>query len=88
MMIRSTCFGFIAVMLLPNFALAENTGPAGDRVSREVEAMQRDGRWEQLLAEGRANKQAFEILREAGQQMRQPPIAYSRTGSIRPLRPQ
>jgi hypothetical protein len=87
MMIRSTCFGFIAVMLLPGLALAESTGPAGDRVSREVEAMQRDGRWEQLLAEGRANKQAFEISRQAEQRMQQPTTSYSRTGSIRPLRP-
>jgi hypothetical protein len=87
MMIRSTCFGFMAAILLPGLALAENTGPAGDHVTREVEAMQRDGRWEQLLAEGRANKQAFEILRQAEQRMQQPTTSYSRTGSIRPLRP-
>jgi hypothetical protein len=77
----------IAVILLPSLALAENTGPAGDHVTREVEAMQRDGRWEKLLAEGRANKQAFEILRQAEQRMQQPAITYSRTGSIRPLQP-
>jgi hypothetical protein len=88
MMIRLTCFGFMAAILLPSLALAESTGPAGDRVSREVEAMQRDGRWEKLLAEGRANKQAFELSRQAGQQMQQPAITYSRTGSIRPSRRQ
>ena len=77
----------IAVILLPSLALAESTGPAGDRVSREVEAMQRDGRWEKLLAEGWANKQAFELSRQAEQRMQQPAITYSRTGSIRPLRP-
>jgi hypothetical protein len=33
-----------AIILLPSLALAENTGPAGNRVSREVEAMQREGR--------------------------------------------
>jgi hypothetical protein len=88
MMIRLTCFGFMAAILLPGFALAESTGPAGDRVSREVEAMQRDGRWEQLLAEGRANKQALELSRQAGQPMQQPTTSYSRTGSIRPSRRQ
>jgi len=77
-----------AVTLLPNLALAENTGPAGDRVSREVEVMQRDGRWERLLAEGRANKQVFEVSRQAEQRVQQPATTYSRTGSIRPLRRQ
>ncbi len=77
-----------AMIMFPSLALAENTGPSGDRVSREVEAMQRDGRWEQLLAEGRRNKQAFEISRQAEQRMQQPALVYSRTGSIRTLRRQ
>jgi hypothetical protein len=39
-------------------------------VQREVEAMQRDGRWEKLLAEGRANRLAFEAMRQAEEQAR------------------
>ena len=30
------------------------------RVNREIEVMTRDGRWDRLVAEGRANKQAFD----------------------------
>ena len=46
-------------VLLPNIAFAEpGSGTDLYRVNREVEAMQRDGRWERLLAEGQANRQA------------------------------
>jgi hypothetical protein len=44
-------------VLLPNLAFAEpGSGTDLYRVNREVEAMQRDGRWERLLAEGQANR--------------------------------
>jgi hypothetical protein len=44
-------------VLLPNVAFAEpGSGTDLYRVHREVEAMQRDGRWERLLAEGQANR--------------------------------
>jgi hypothetical protein len=46
-------------VLLPNIAFAEpGSGTDLYRVNREVEAMQRDGRWERLFAEGQANRQA------------------------------
>ncbi len=43
--------------------------PGSDRgeVNRQVEAMQQDGRWAQAIAEGQANKQAFEELQQASQ---------------------
>jgi hypothetical protein len=44
--------------LLPTIAFAEpGSGTDLYRVNREVEALQRDGRWERLLAEGQANRQ-------------------------------
>jgi hypothetical protein len=46
-------------------------------VNREVEAMMRDGRWERAIAEGRANKQAFEALREAQARVLQPATRYT-----------
>jgi hypothetical protein len=46
-------------VLLPTIGFAEpGSGTDLYRVDREVEAMQRDGRWERLLAEGQANRQA------------------------------
>jgi hypothetical protein len=60
------------LVLLPGLALAQSAGDRGPgagtdlyKVRREVEAMQRDGRWEKLLAEGAANRQAFEASRQA-----------------------
>ena len=67
----------LPLLVVPGLASAENMGPAGDRVTREVEAMQRDGRWERAIAEGRANKQAFEALRQAQARVSQPAIRYT-----------
>ncbi len=75
-------------LLWHSLALAENTGPSGDLVLRQVEALQRDGRWEQLLAEGRTNKQAFEISRQEVERMQQPATTYARKRAIRPTRRQ
>jgi len=75
----------IAFALIPGLAFAQGSGTDRDRVTREIELMQRDGRWERLRAEGQANREAFERLRQAdqGEQLSQPPTAY---GSIRPRR--
>jgi hypothetical protein len=50
----------LPLILLPSLAAAQSGPGSGDvpRVQREVEAMQRDGRWGRLLAEGQANRQA------------------------------
>ena len=46
-------------VLLPNIGFAEpGSGTDLYRVNREVEALQRDGRWYRLLAEGQSNRQA------------------------------
>ena len=57
----------LCLVSLPGLAMAKGSGTDRDRVNREVEAMQRDGRWERAIAEGRANKQALEELRQANQ---------------------
>jgi hypothetical protein len=44
-------------------------------VQREVEAMQRDGRWQKLMADGQANKRAFEAMTQAEQQA-QPRVIF------------
>src|SRR5918997_988102 len=67
----------LPLLVLPGLASAENMGPAGDRVTREVEAMMRDGRWERTIAEGRANRQAFEALRQAQARFSQPATRYT-----------
>ncbi|QRM33759.1 hypothetical protein [Microvirga sp. VF16] len=68
----------LPLLLLPSIALAEMGGKTDrDRVNREVEAMMRDGRWERAIAEGRANKQAFEALRQAEDRMRPPATEYT-----------
>jgi len=72
------------VALFPNLAAADpGSGTDLPKVQRETEAMQRDGRWEKLLAEGQANKQAFETLKRADRQM--PVVMW--TGSLRQRRP-
>jgi hypothetical protein len=66
----------LPLVLLPSLAFAQRSsgGPGSGtdltKVQREVEAMQRDGRWEKLLAEGRANRLAFEAMRQAEEQAR------------------
>ena len=69
----------LPLLVLPGLASAENMGPAGDRVTREVEAMMRDGRWERTIAEGRANRLAFEALRQAQARLSQPATRYTGT---------
>jgi hypothetical protein len=68
----------LPLLVLPGVALAEMGGDTDrERVRLEVEAMMRDGRWERAIAEGRANKQAFEALRQAQDRMRQPETRYT-----------
>jgi hypothetical protein len=68
----------LPLLVLPSMALAEKGGGTDrDRVSQEVEAMMRDGRWERAIAEGRANRQAFEALRQAQDRLRQPATGYT-----------
>jgi hypothetical protein len=72
---RKILLAALGFMALPGLAWAEKgSGTDRDRVSRDVEAMQRDGRWEKAIAEGRANERAFDALRQAA-----PPTA---TGAI------
>ena len=54
----------LSLMVLPSLAMAQSSagGPGSGtdlhRVLREVDAMQRDGRWQQLLADNEANRLA------------------------------
>jgi hypothetical protein len=77
---RKILIAALGFALLPGAALAEK-GSGTDRgeVNREVEAMQRDGRWQQLIAEGQANRQAFEDMRRQTAPQLQAPTA---TGSV------
>jgi hypothetical protein len=72
---------------LPNLALAEGPGSGTDlsKVPREVEAMQRDGRWQKLMADGQANKRAFEAMTQAEQQA-QPRVIFKASSPTRPRR--
>lgn len=72
----------LSVVLLPEVAFAEGSNSDRDRVRREVEAMQRDGRWERAMADGRANRQAFEALLRR----QQPATRYTATEPTRPHR--
>jgi hypothetical protein len=53
-------------MILPGAALAQGPGSGTDlyRVQREWEEIMRDGRYQRLLQEGQANKQAFDRLKQ------------------------
>ena len=65
----------LPLLLLPGVSLAEMGGGTDrDRVDQEIDAMTRDGRWKRAIAEGRANRQAFEALRQAQGRLRQPAI--------------
>lgn len=49
---------------IPSSAFADPGGGTDMfKVNREIEAMTRDGRWDRLLAEGVANKKAFDDLK-------------------------
>jgi hypothetical protein len=63
----------LPLVLLPSLAVAQRGGGPGSgtdlpKVLREVEAMQRDGRWAKAIADGQANRLAFEAMRQAEQQ--------------------
>ncbi|PVE24211.1 hypothetical protein DC522_12110 [Microvirga sp. KLBC 81] len=74
----------LPLLVLPDIALAKRGGGSDrDQVNRQIEAMMRDGRWERLIAEGRANKQAFEALLQAQDQLRQPATGYTATDAAR-----
>jgi hypothetical protein len=78
---RMILIAVLGLASLSGAALAEPGGGTDrDRVNREVEAMQRDGRWEQLIAEGQANKQAFDdpSRRQTAPQLQAP----TATGSV------
>ena len=68
----------LPLLVIPGVARAEMGGGTDrDRVNLQVEAMMRDGRWERAVAEGRANRQAFEALRQAQARFSQPATRYT-----------
>jgi hypothetical protein len=70
----------LPLLLLPGIAVAEMGGGTDrDRVNLQIEAMMRDGRWERAIAEGRANRLAFEALRQAQARISQPATRYTGT---------
>lgn len=78
---NKSIFLALPFVLLTGGALAQNGPGSGTdmlRVNREIEAMTRDGRWERLLEEGRANKQAFENLKAREAAGSVAPSGYSR----------
>ena len=76
----------LPLLVLPGLAQAEMGGGTDrDRVNLQIEAMMRDGRWERAIAEGRANRQAFEALRQAQYRMRRPATGYTATRSTHSL---
>ena len=57
----------LSLVILPSVASAQSGPGSGTdlyRVQREWEAIMRDGRYERLLREGQANKEAFDRLRQ------------------------
>lgn len=59
----------LSLMILPSAALAQDArGPGSGtdlyRVQRDWEEIMRDGRYQRLLQEGQANKQAFDRLKQ------------------------
>ena len=77
----------VPLVLLPSLAVAQRGGGPGSgtdlpKVLREVEAMQRDGRWEKAIADGQANRLAFEALRQAEQQA-QSGVVFMATSPMR-----
>ncbi len=74
----------LPLFVLPDIALAkQGSGTDRDQVSRQLDAMMRDGRWERLIAEGRANKQAFEAFLKAQGRSRQPTSGYTASDPAR-----
>ena len=82
---KTSALWALPFLLLSSMASAQTSGSTGPgsgdvpRVSREFDAMMRDGRYQRLLEEQRANKQAFDNL----QQRASEPTAV---GSIQPRR--
>jgi hypothetical protein len=73
-------------------AQAQQSGPGPGsgsdmyRVMREEQAMQRDGRYERLMEEARANKEAFDRLKQAGSEPTAVGSIAPASGSARPRR--
>jgi hypothetical protein len=63
-MFKTTLFLAI-VMSSPALALGQGGGTDMFKVRRQIEAMQQDGRYQRLLEEGRANRLAFERLKQS-----------------------
>ncbi len=70
----------LSLAVLPSMASAQpGSGTDLHRVNRDVEAMMQDGRWQRLLEENQANRQAAERLRQPGSA----PSAYTSTPARR-----
>ena len=76
------------LMVLPGFAMAQSAtaGPGGGtdlhRVLREVDAMQRDGRWQRLLADNEANRLA--ATRRVVEESARPTAVFTGQAPARP----
>ncbi len=83
-----TILWILPFVLVPTLAIAQpGSGTDLTKVQREIEAMQRDGRWERLLAEGEANKQAFEAMRQAERRAQPSPVYTSSVPARQRRRP-
>ena len=84
-MTKSVLFA-LPLILLPNLAFAEGPGSGTDlpKVQREVEAMQRDGLRQKLMADGQANKR-IEAMTPAEQQA-QPRVIFMASSQTHPRR--
>ncbi len=57
----------LSLAVLPSMASAQpGSGTDFHRVNREVDEMMQDGRWQRLLDESQANRQAAERVRRTG----------------------
>ena len=73
----------LSLAVLPSMASAQpGSGTDFHSVSREVDEMMRDGRWQRLLDESQASRQAAERSRQSGA----PPSAYTSTTTTPPRR--
>ncbi len=72
-MIRTASIAFL-LTVLPSTVLAEPGGGTDlYRVNRQIEELMRDGRWQRLLEEAKASRQAVERSR----QVAPPPTAFT-----------
>lgn len=78
--VRKILLAALGLVFLPGLAMAEKgSGTDRDKVLLDVEAMRRDGRWDKAIAEGRANREAFEAQQRVLQRG-QAPAAPGSTG--------